>query len=81
MSVIVPDDILEAAHMTADEVRQELAVLFFQREKLTLAQASKLAGMTRIQFQHLLASRAIPVHYDEADLAEDVAALKETGRL
>ncbi|MBM4035116.1 MAG: UPF0175 family protein [Planctomycetes bacterium] len=81
MSVVVPDDVLESARMTADELRQEIAVLLFQKDKLTLAQASRLAGMTRLQFQHLLASREIPVHYSVADLEEDLKTLRETGRL
>jgi predicted HTH domain antitoxin len=46
--------------MSAGELKQELAVLLFQREKLTLGQASRLAEMTPVQFQHLLASRHIP---------------------
>jgi predicted HTH domain antitoxin len=45
MSVIISDEILQSAHLTADEMRQEIAILLFQREKLTLAQASSLAEM------------------------------------
>ncbi|PSR19147.1 hypothetical protein C8255_03565 [filamentous cyanobacterium CCP3] len=63
MSVVVPDEILASTRMTAAEMRQEIAVMLFQREKLTLAQASRFAAMHRVAFQHLLASRHIPVHY------------------
>jgi predicted HTH domain antitoxin len=68
MSLIISDDILQAARMSGDELKQEIAVLLFQREKLTLGQASRLAGMSQLQFQHLLASRQIPIHYDVAGL-------------
>ena len=61
------DDVLQAARMTEAELRQEVATLLFEREKLTLAQAATLAQMPRVQFQHLLASRQIPVHYDVAE--------------
>ena len=81
MSLIIPDDILQAARMSEQELRREIAVLLFQQEKLTLAQASRLAGMNRLQFQHLLASRLIPVHYDVAELEEDLKILKELGQL
>mgnify|MGYP001599581019 CR=1 FL=1 len=37
MSVIIPDDILEATHMTENELKQEMAILLYQKEKLTLA--------------------------------------------
>ncbi len=81
MSIIISDDILQSARLSEDELRQEIAVLLFQKEKLTLAQASRFAGMSRLQFQHLLASRKIAVHYDIAEFDEDLKTLHETGRL
>jgi len=62
-------------------ITQELAIAFFKREKLTLGQASQLAGMTSPEFQHLLASRHIPLHYDIPELEADVATLRDSGRL
>ena len=81
MSIIISDDILQSARLTEGELKQEIAVLLFQKEKLTLAQASRFAGMTRLQFQHLLASRKIPVHYDVTEFDEDLKTLHESGRL
>lgn len=81
MSVIIPDDILQATRMTEEELRQEIAVLLFQKERLTLGQASRLVGMSRLQFQHLLASRQIPLHYDIAEFEEDIKTLKELSQL
>src|SRR4029450_6324056 len=57
MSLVITDEILQSARMSATELSQEIAVLLFQREKLTLGQASRLASMSQLQFQHLLASR------------------------
>jgi predicted HTH domain antitoxin len=59
----------------------EIAVLLYQREELTLAQAARLAEMGRVQFQHLLASRGIPLNYDVSDFEQDLATLRELGRL
>ena len=81
MSLVVPDEILTATRMTETEMRQEIAGMLFRREKLTLAQASRFAGMHRIAFQHLLASRHIPVHYGVADFEQDIENLREMGRL
>jgi len=81
MGLIIPDDIFQATRMTEDELRREIAVLLFQREKLTLGQGSRLAGMSQLQFQHLLASRQIAIHYDVCELEEDIKTLKELGRL
>jgi predicted HTH domain antitoxin len=81
MSAVIPEEILHASHMTSAELLQEVAVLLYEREKITLAQASKLAGMNRLQFQFLLASRQIPVHYDIAEFDEDLKTLHGMGRL
>lgn len=75
MNLVIPDEIIQATRMTAAELAQELAVAFFQREKLTIGQASRLAGMRQWQFQQLLASRHIPVHYDVADFEADLQTL------
>ena len=81
MTVVIPDEILHTIHMTAGELMQEVAVLLYQREKLTLGQASQLAQMSQLQFQFLLASRQIPIHYDVADFDADLKTLREIGRL
>jgi len=81
MGIIIPDDILQMTRMTEEELRQEIAIVLFQKEKLTLAQASHLAQMSRLQFQHLLASRQIAVHYDIAEFEDDLKTLEEMGRL
>ena len=63
MGVFIPDDILQATRMSEEELKRELAILLFQKEKLTLGQAS----------------RQIPVHYDVAEFEEDLKALQELG--
>jgi predicted HTH domain antitoxin len=55
--------------------------MLYQKNKLTLSQASHLADMSILRFQHLLASRQIPINYDEDDLNQDLKALEELGRL
>jgi len=77
MTITIPDDIMLATRMSEDELRQEIAVMLFQREKLTMGQASRLADMDRLSFQHLLASRGIAMHYDVADFEEDLDTLRE----
>ena len=81
VSLTISDALLQAANMSEAELRQEIAVMLFQRDKLTLAQASQFAHMSRLQLQHMLASRQIPVHYDVAEFAEDLHTLQRLGRL
>jgi predicted HTH domain antitoxin len=81
MSVLIPDEVLQASRLSERELKAEIAVMLFEKEKLTLGQASRLAAMDRLEFQHLLASRRIPVHYDVADFEQDIETLRELGRL
>jgi len=81
MDLVIPEDILQTTRMSATELKYEIAILLFQKEKLTLGQASGLAGVNQLQFQHLLASRQIPVHYDVNEFEEDLKTLRELGRL
>ena len=73
--VAITDDLLRAACISEREFRQEAAVLLFQKG-LPLMKAADLAEMDRFAFQHLLASRQIPVHYDADDFDHDVRALQ-----
>ena len=81
MSLTIPDALLQSARISETELRQEIAVLLSQHDKLTLAQASRFAYLSRLQFQHLLASRQIPVHDDVTDFEEDLHTLQRLGRL
>jgi predicted HTH domain antitoxin len=80
MSVTITDDIVRATHLTDAEFVQEIAVYLYDQGRLTLGQASQLAKMPQLRFQHLLASRDIPVHYDEQDFADDLATLRTLHR-
>ncbi len=81
MSVIISDEVLHSARMSVKELLQEIAITLFQKEKLTLGQASGLAQMSQYQFQHLLASRGLALHYDLEEFEEDLSTLRESGRL
>jgi len=81
MSLVIPDDILRAANMSASEMRREIAALLFQQDKLTLGQASQFAGMSQLAFQRLLASRHIPVHYDVQEFNDDLDTIRHLGQL
>ncbi len=81
MAVVIPDETLYAAHLTAAELKQELAVLLFQQDRLTLMQAAELANMRPIPFQHLLASRNTSPHYDVPEFEQDLATFQQLGML
>ena len=79
MNLEIPDDIVRATHMTREELRLGIAVMLFERERLTLGQASMLAGKKQPEFQQILASRKIPLHYDVEDFRKDLQTLRDLG--
>ena len=81
MSIIISEDILYATRMTEAEFLQEVAILLYQKGKLSLGKASKLAKLGRIEFQLLLASRQIPINYGIDDFEADLDTLRNLGQL
>ncbi len=81
MSLEITDDILHAAHLSADELRREIAILLFQQERLTLGQAAELTGTTQLDFQRMLAERGIAVHYGIAEFEDDLTTMRSLGDL
>lgn len=77
MSIVIPDEIVQSTRMTVAELPQEFALALFQREKLTLGQASRLAGVSQWQFQQLLGSRGIHIHYGVDDFDVDLRTLNQ----
>ena len=67
--------------MTPAELKRELAVYLFQQGKLSFGKAREMADMSAWDFQFVLGSRKIPVHYDLEDYEEDRTTLKGLGRL
>jgi predicted HTH domain antitoxin len=77
----IHQDILDTARLTVDELKVEMAVYLYTQGRLSIGKARELADMTLWEFRQLLASRRIPPHYDVADLNEDMATLREMGRI
>jgi len=80
MPVTISDEVLTAAHISEPELKRELALTLFQQERLTPAQASRLAETSQLAFQALLADRQIPIHYGVEEFREDVRTLRDTER-
>jgi predicted HTH domain antitoxin len=81
MDLVISEDTLRAARTTAGELKQEIAVLLYRQDRLTLVQASEMAEMSPFAFQHLLASREIGPHYDVEDFEEDLETLRNRSQV
>lgn len=81
MSLVISDELLKTTGLKEDELFLEIILLLFQQDKLSLGKASELLNMSQIRFQRLISERDICVHYDVAELQEDVQHLTAKGWL
>lgn len=75
----VSQDILDSAHLTAPEVKLELAVWLYAQGRLSIGKARELAGVSLWEFRQILGLRRINAHYEKDDLQNDMAALDSLG--
>ncbi len=66
--IILEDSYIEAAGLTESELKLEIAVMLFVKEKLSLRKAASLAAMHWLDFMKELDNRKIALHYDESML-------------
>lgn len=76
MPLTITDEELQAAGITAEEARLELACRLFQAGKLDLWPAAQLAGLSRVQMEEALLQRKIPIYVMTEELwQEELATL------
>ncbi|ASC71438.1 hypothetical protein XM38_023900 [Halomicronema hongdechloris C2206] len=76
MSVVIPDNILEATKMTEDELKLEIAIMLYKQQKISSGKVRAWTGLTVLQFQDELAKRGLCINYDEEDFQSDIKTLQ-----
>jgi predicted HTH domain antitoxin len=76
MSIVIPDDILQASQTTEEELKLELALLLYKQNKISSGKVRAWLGLTVLEFQHELAQRNLDINYDIDDLNQDLETLK-----
>ncbi len=65
ITIDIPSDLLLALNTDEVELKQNikisLAIHLYQQEKLTIGKSAQLAGLSRLEFDKLLANNKIPV--------------------
>jgi predicted HTH domain antitoxin len=77
ISVEIPREIVHATRLSPDELIRELAIYLFQQGKLSFGKAREMSSMTVWDFQQLLSSRGVCLHYTVEDYSEDLKTLEE----
>ena len=75
----LPDSLNQTETFNEADWFREIAIALFQQERITLGRASKIANLHQLEFQQLIASRGICIHYDVEDLEQDLASLHQDG--
>ena len=78
MGMLIDDDLLHAARMSEPELKLEIAALLYRRERLTLGQAARLAGLSQARMRLTLAAQGIAPNYGVDNFAEDMKVVRGT---
>jgi predicted HTH domain antitoxin len=76
----LPSDVLRMLNASESELKQRIvqafAIQLYLQQQVTIGKAAQIAGMTRMEFDAMLAARKIPVSLLELeDVLEDAAQL------
>jgi predicted HTH domain antitoxin len=77
ITIDLPDEV----QVSESDLLIELAIALFQQERITLGTASQISGMHQMEFQQLIGSRGICIHYDVEEFEEDIQSLRDRGWL
>ena len=75
--LIISGEVLAQAKISPQALRIEIAAYLYDKERLSMGQARRLAGLDLISFQKELAKRDIYIHYDVEDFLSDVETLEK----
>ncbi|MDX2305087.1 MAG: UPF0175 family protein [Microscillaceae bacterium] len=74
-NLVIPGELLEKIKLAPQEVLIDFAAYLYDKGKLSLGQARKLAQLDLISFQQELKSRNIYLKYDSEELHIDLQNL------
>lgn len=77
MDLLIKDEILRKAEITAEELTIEMAIYLYDRGRLSIGQARNLSGLDHISFQKEMAKRDVYIKYDLEDLKTDLKNLEK----
>lgn len=75
MALVISDETLSTVQLSAEELLVDIACLLYERKRMSMGQARKLALLDHISFQQELSKRNIDLHYSEIDLKKDLKNL------
>ena len=77
MILTIPDDILGQIPISSTELQIEIAVYLYEKKRLSIGKARKLAGLNLIQFQKELLKRNVYQHLDANEIDKELKNLTQ----
>ncbi len=81
MSIIIPNEIVQATGKNEKQLQLELAIIMFRDYQVSSAKAANFANLSLIEFRQELAKRNICVNYNLSDFEQELKTLKTLGDL
>lgn len=75
----IPQDVLDSSHLSAEELKAELALALYAGNKLSLGKARELSDLSLWEFRQLQWQHGIPVNFNDDDLDEELQAMAKLG--
>ena len=75
MTITIPDETLNEVKISANDLLIDIAVYLYDKERMSLGQARKFAGLDIVSFQKELATRNVFLKYSLDDLNTDIQNL------
>jgi predicted HTH domain antitoxin len=77
MQIAFPDELTQGLDLTPEHARLDRAIGLYAERWVTLGRAAKIAGMVQVVFLRKLGELRISMHYDLAELEEDLLVVRE----
>ncbi len=78
--LVIDNKIFEWANLAESQLLEDIAIMLYQKRKLTFGQAAQLAKMNYAEFQFLLGRNRVPINYDVPELLEDIETIKQLNK-
>ena len=76
LTIEIPESMLQSqSGYSIGELKIYLAVLLYKKKKMSLAQAARWSGITRLEFQSVLSEQGVDILFTTEDLQHDLKAL------
>ncbi len=71
--LVLDDEVAKASGLSGEELKLEFAIWLYEKEKVSMRKASKMAGQHWLDFSKILSERDIPtVRMTEEDLKNEI---------